>query len=374
MAGKEKELPFLFIVIAIFIVVALFGWAMWTAYHPQILTTMRWFTVGELYLIDIFVKNPDIAILIEKMKMPQMNNLTFAMISPGIYLAGSYMKFPFALLFIYFTVDALKNTPNKMFRDKMDLDGIIKFQSQSWPSIKPFVNYNPGAESSRKLGDPVPKKMPTFAESLAPQEWLVHKGITVNSDNYDFDENKAKQELQKQLDVRWRGVDNLDDYAKALFAGFALKLAQKRSESDDFLGEISGCWTREKGLVLNKKQKEKINKILKDPKLGGLAVQTANNHAYLTTAMLGVLETARKKGGVLAPAQFLWLKGVDRNLWYVLNSLGRKTHFAEGAGATSHYFAEKALKKPIVPIQVDSALNSIKDYLQEECPIIPPSA
>ena len=58
-------------------------------------------------------------------------------------------------------------------------------------------------------------------------------------------------------------------------------------------------------------------------------------HAYVLTAMSSLLEVARATG-VLASAEFLWLKRFDRKLWYMLSSVGRQTPFPEVAGPFSH--------------------------------------
>ena len=48
----------------------------------------------------------------------------------------------------------------------------------------------------------------------------------------------------------------------------------------------------------------------------------ADRHAYTAPALMSVLTLARAEAGVLAPAQFAFLKLVDRPLWYALHSLG----------------------------------------------------
>ena len=53
-----------------------------------------------------------------------------------------------------------------------------------------------------------------------------------------------------------------------------------------------------------------------------------------------LLEMARIDG-VLASAEFLWLKPVDRRMWYMLNCVGRQTAVAEIAGLFAHWQAEK---------------------------------
>jgi intracellular multiplication protein IcmP len=70
-------------------------------------------------------------------------------------------------------------------------------------------------------------------------------------------------------------------------------------------------------------------------------------------------------GGVLAPAQFLWLRGVDRNLWYALNNLGRRSFHSEGMGAMAHFMAEQAAKKPLPIPRVDTAIITLNQFLSD---------
>ena len=57
--------------------------------------------------------------------------------------------------------------------------------------------------------------------------------------------------------------------------------------------------------------------------------------SYALTLMGSMLELARADG-VLAVAEFIWLKPVDRRLWYMLGSAGRQTPFVEVSGPSSH--------------------------------------
>jgi intracellular multiplication protein IcmP len=77
-------------------------------------------------------------------------------------------------------------------------------------------------------------------------------------------------------------------------------------------------------------------------------------------------------GGVLAPAQFLWLRAEDRNLWYPLNNLGRRSFHAEGAGAMAHYLAEQAADKPLPIPRIDTAIVTLNQYLAANAVSIPP--
>jgi hypothetical protein len=85
-------------------------------------------------------------------------------------------------------------------------------------------------------------------------------------------------------------------------------------------------------------------------------------HAFVETALVAMLEWSRKRGGVLASSEWLWLKPTNRNLWYILNNSGRPgmAHHVEAAGAMAHYYRERDVGKPILVPCVESASSTIK--------------
>ena len=93
-------------------------------------------------------------------------------------------------------------------------------------------------------------------------------------------------------------------------------------------------------------------------------LEQANRHAYVTTAMLRALQYARSEGGVMAPAQFVWMRAHDRLLWYPLNNLGRQSFHTEAMGAMAHFKSERLTQRPIPTPKVDYAVESISDYMQ----------
>lgn len=83
-------------------------------------------------------------------------------------------------------------------------------------------------------------------------------------------------------------------------------------------------------------------------------------HAFELTWFMGLLGLARKKG-VLASSQFLWVRPVDRSLWYALNQCGGRVAWIEGAAAWSHYQAETQACKAIVEPCIYKAVISLED-------------
>jgi len=56
------------------------------------------------------------------------------------------------------------------------------------------------------------------------------------------------------------------------------------------------------------------------------------------------------------PLHFLWLKPIDRRLWYMLNTVGRQVVPSEIAGAFAHWIFEKKMNKSLNSPMVDEAV------------------
>ena len=187
------------------------------------------------------------------------------------------------------------------YRRSMDINKLIEIQTPNFKGLAPFIKFNP--LPPRPPGAPVPAELPPFAEALGPEEWLAYNEIPIPDGQ--MDETIATQALTKQLGPRWKGVNNLDPYKQILFAGFCLKAVRKRSESDDFLGRASACWSKEKGFQYSQDSTllKDARQILKDKKISGDVIANLIS-SFENTAMLRALQTARE-GGVLC-LRLLW--------------------------------------------------------------------
>lgn len=254
-------------------------------------------------------------------------------------------------------------SPAFKFSTRHSLESLITTQAKMWPVISPIVKFNP-SKSGRILGDAIPDKLPHFAEALSPEEWLSWNRIPVVNGIPERD--AVRRAFIHQLGPRWSGSPlSLPVHMRALLAAFVLKGIQKREESDNLMGRIAEGWSPEHGFRPTSELVSEVNGILKDPDKGGKILPVMDRHAWRTTAFVAALEWARANGGVLAPAQFLWLRAEDRALWYPLNNLGRRAFHSEGAGAMAHYMAEKGAKKALPIPRVDTAVVTLNTYLND---------
>ena len=365
----------------------------------------RWLRFGELWIINLFNHNhgacldwlryakvndpspsPKIIQLTQECFPPAYMNAhpdanplayyqmsTTPIIALGAYTI-TYFRWPAIIALGGVVLYEMMYSPTNKFMTRHTLESLIQTQAKMWPIISPVVKFNP-SKTGRILGDAIPENLPMFAEALSPEEWVSWNNIPVVNGIPDRD--ATRRAFIRQLGPRWTGPQSLPIHMRALIAAFALKGAQKREESDDFLGRLALSWSPDKGFRPDSDLINEIDKIIKDPELGGKILAVANKFGYRTTAMLSTLQWARSMGGVLAPASFLWLRAEDRALWYPLNNLGRRSFHSEGAGALAHYMAEVAAQKPLPTARVDTAIVTLNTYLHDpdKRPIpIPPRA
>lgn len=293
----------------------------------------------------------------------ELNDETMAVIAT---LAMAPVKFPIALILGLIALWCMQYGPGTNNRRKMNLDSLIGAQAKNFPVIAPFIKFNPSKQPPRAPGAPVPAELPLFAEALGPEEWLAYHSIPIPDGNVD--RQASYLAFAQQLGPRWAGWEKLPPYKQILLACFCLKASRKRKEADSMIGRIAQCWSFEKGLNLasDRKLLGDARAVLKNKELSSLVLRRANQHAFHSTAMLRALATAREEGGVLAPAQFVWLRAFDRTLWYPLNNLGRQAFHMEAFGAMAHYKIEKMTQRPIPRPKVEAAIDTIVEYMQSD--------
>ena len=80
---------------------------------------------------------------------------------------------------------------------------------------------------------------------------------------------------------------------------------------------------------------------------------------------MALLGEARKKG-VLATSQFIWLRPLDRPLWYALNQCGGRAAWTEALAAWAHFQAEEHAGKTLSAPHIDAAVESLKNSLESQ--------
>jgi intracellular multiplication protein IcmP len=212
--------------------------------------------------------------------------------------------------------------------------------------------------------------IPTFDKSLAKTqgyEFVIDnytKGISKLHNRGILDRKKTEEIFIKQLGKPWTSSSDLPPFIRGLYAALISFACADKDLCFQLLDQFNRSWKPpKKGVasiditgvddVINKYEgHERIQHILK-------------SHAYVTTVMSRLLEAAREKGRI-GTSLFIWLKVIDRTLWYCLNQEGGQCGWTEAAGPRAHKLAEKSVKGPLYKPYVETAVSEFEDYLRDK--------
>ena len=214
----------------------------------------------------------------------------------------------------------------------------------------------------------LPLDHPTWGMALSSEAFLRHHDLLeATATGWTLREARAEAVFTAQRGSPWREAPLHARALAGLLALRVLALSAPTAEADrlkrralELLGTLARAAADHKAgdylppaAVFTPIQRE-TEPVLQSEALAPLLA----GHAYTATVLLRLLAEARE-GGVLPPALFTWLKGVDRPLWYALNSLGRRMPFVEAAGALAHYRAERAAGFAMPAPRIDAAMDGL---------------
>lgn len=183
-----------------------------------------------------------------------------------------------------------------------------------------------------------------------------------------FDEKKTLCVFEAQMGERYSGKETLPDYKLGLAAAFmafgcgnkeaAQKLLDHMSTTfKEEHGEKSTVWSvaiADAGELFGKYESvEEVEEVFQ------------KHGVYQVTLLMALFFFAKHKG-LLACSEFIWLKPMDRTLWYALNQIGGKAAWAEAAGPWAHYQFEEALGEAVEEKQCKEAAKALRYVLEME--------
>ncbi|MFZ6733204.1 type IVB secretion system coupling complex protein DotM/IcmP [Undibacterium sp. Ji42W] len=339
------------------------------------------FIVGAVFLFRSYVTGPliglfdaDVRAAIEWMRSVPYGNVEYSEFAANGELIGKYTKIPAMLLCIAMGVYIFFKHPSQKFKRRWDMFSLAKKEVALWPCITPVLDANLLK---------VPVDSGRWAWSTTPKEWVEKNqlweiyqetspvsGLAV--DKRRLDRASAEVALIRQLGPKFVSFNDLPPYLKALLGSFMTKISGDKKTALKILNQLSASSTAA-GVASNdlsaKLAMEKFDTELglacfEKYKNTDAIVKILSRHAYMATAMLALLDKARTSG-VVASAEFLWLKPVNRTLFYMFNALGRRTCWMESAGIFAHYQAELQSGSKVMRPYVKTALDGLESYLDE---------
>lgn len=346
--GGSEMAPFYLL-----LAVVLFSAVLYHFFKAEIVGTIFYIKYHELKFISIFA--PHYASLINWINVTRTGQVQW---SDVVYLSkdvGYALQYP--VVFISLALGAITYFfhPDSGFNETESMKTLYKKVHPLFPATQIMSGLDLANEDIAKG---------PWAMALTPVEY--GKKYKLLSRNHEtggvvVDIVKAKSVFSKQLGRPWSGIQDLTPYEKGLFAALCAFVNYDRKLGDHLLEQMAASaniQTVNKGGINYAGIDAAIKKHAESP-----AVQSVvNNHGFVLTVLAAMLETARETG-IVQNALYLWLKPVDRNLWYTFNNVGRRAVFTETAGVHAHILAEKSVGFAIKSPMVDSAVTG----LQEAC-------
>lgn len=357
-SGQDSSLSPLWITVGILIVL----FVVWFYFKAEIVAFIFKIKIWEIKAISFFTHN--LADLLQQLKIADPNHVSPELLAQVCTAVGDYLRYPITLIFIIFSVILLTHSINYRYNNIYNMEKLVASEKNIWPQITPpttvdlieeDLNTGPWAMSKSPMRFALENQL-VKEEAKEMTEGMLTRHVSLPV--LKLLKGKAHQCFALQLGREWSGVQAISIHAQALFAVFAAKAHGDDKGARKLLAQISASTAS--GKLNFQGTKQLLNKY----KNSDLVKDVEKKHAYEYTVLATMLEMARLDG-VLASAEFLWLKPMDRTLWYMLNTVGRQTAVPEIAGVFAHWLSEKELGKKLIVPMVDEAVNGLEAALNE---------
>jgi intracellular multiplication protein IcmP len=327
---------------------------LWTAFHDKFAAIILAIRYGEASVIGLFTSNlDDLKVWI---KHVDRKTVSVGELYEASVLTGDYIRWISAPVLVGLGVWLMRHSPTERFRRKFTDVTLPKAEADLYPWMR----------ISTKLDFP---KMDTekgnWAMAKTERQFVrLHK---LRSATGEIDREKAETVFVKQLGNLYLGYRSMKPHMRALFVLFAIRINRDFKTGDKILIQLARSASDGKIDYTGIEEVAKKNMETKKVK------RVMAKHAYERTMLMSMLEEAR--GGprgkdYLPPNWFLWLKGVDRPLWYALSDVGRETPHVECAGVFGHWLAEKTrgkrLEMPFVKNAAEGLALEISKFTNDD--------
>ena len=356
----DNSMGFLWIIIGLFAATLL----VWYLFHDAIVTYYLKFKLLELGFIGLFTSSYDA--LAQGVSLIVHNNpgaVTFTQIMDISTKVGTAFRIPVAIILGGFALVLYKTSAKTRHRTVFSMKTLMKQEKENWPQITPISEIDLINEDIDKGKWAMAMTPMQFAKKykLLKEEYKEPKEGELTKEKkieVTVVRSKANAVFSRQMGRPWSSHKDLKIYEKALFAIFAAKAVGDRDSASQLLRQIAA--SSASGKLDFSGAEALLEKHINDK----LAQKVLSNHAFVLTVMASMLDVARTDG-VLASAEFLWLKPVDRSLWYMLNTIGRQVAPAEISGPFAHWLAEKEMGRKLTVPMLEEATNALQASIAE---------
>ncbi|EKE01731.1 MAG: IcmP [uncultured bacterium] len=364
-SGQDTSLDFLWVV-GFLIGGTYLAWYFGREYIVSVVFHVRFYEITAVgFLLDLWAKLmqffglPQPQFQIDKIAFFIQHNINgvginFSVLTKVSAMVGEYTKYPFTLLLFGAAALLYFGGASHNFHHIFTTQTLKKLEQENWPQIKPVLDLDLVNEKLDK--EP-------WAMALSPMAFCKkHDLLDVEKKDGKYivvlRRGAAYRLLSLQLGPKWYGAESLPPHLKALFAVFAARIEGDKKNAEHLLDQFSAS------AASGKLNIEGVEELMHKHMNAKNVSKIMSLHGYITTMLASMLVGARATG-VLASSEFIWLKPMDRRMWYMLNSVGRPTAVAEISGAFAHWLAEKKIGLPLMVPMVEEAVNGLELAVSE---------
>lgn len=347
--GEGSELDLLMIAGGIVFAVGL----VYFFFQAEIIKGLFFIRYYELKMISMVV--PADAHYLDLIKGADLSKVTPHDLLHISELVGKALRLPFIVLATIMSYMLLRHHPGKLYANLEDMHTLSEKMVETFPAIKIVQGLNLTQEDINKG----PWAMALTPIQFAQKYKLLYRDS--ETQKVMVDANKAKLIFTMQLGKLWQGPECLTPYEKALFTIFAAYANYDRDAADHILNQI-GHSASMKNVKAQKLNFDGVDKLFAKYSQSAGVKKVMASHAYVRTLFTELLIQARNSG-IVSSSLFLWLKPMDRALWYTLNNVGRRAVYIEMAGVRAHWLAEQKLGMALVQPMVDEAVSGLQEAI-----------
>lgn len=333
----------------------------WKLGHKQIVLFVFMVNIWQAKLINLFLNNEVLTNQIYLMQTMDPATVDWQQLVTMARAVGDYMRYPVVFALVVLAIVLYNSNIVLKFRRTHSMKTLRAQEQFNWPAIMPVIKEDLIAQDISKG---------PWAMALSPMEF-ARKYNLLKKDDILLDNptpgqemtagirrGDAKRVFTMQLGPYWQGFEHLSPQAYAIAAMLIARINRDRDGANTILKAL------DKSFVTGKPNFAVARPIMNKHKNTELVQEIVVKHAYVLTVMASLLEGARDDG-VVPSSEFLWLKVVDRRLWYMLNCVGRQTPYSEVGGPFAHWKAEKEMQRPSLVPMIDEAIKALEVAIKE---------
>lgn len=355
--NSDNSMAPAWITVLLFIVL----YILWAVAHRYVVSFVFSLNIWQAKLVNLFIGGTQLSSEIYIMQTVDPGAVTWDQMLDLTRSVGDYMRYPIIVILAVLAAFLYKSNVTLKFRRAHDMRTLRAQEQYNWPAIMPVVkqdlvsidiNTGPWAMALS------PMEFARKYQLLKKDDALLDNPVPGQEMTAGVRRGDAKRVFTLQLGPYWDGFDRCPPHVRALGAVFLARINRDRGSSTKILEIL------DKSCAGGKPDYSVATAVLRKYQNTEIVQEVVAKHAYLLTVMASLLQLSRDDG-VVPSAEFLWLKLIDRRLWYMLNCVGRQTPFSEVGGPFAHWKAESAMgRRSLVPM-IDEAIKALEIAVKE---------